>query len=361
MPHRNVRGPAIIGHESESWTGSDCEAMREVLDKVRSVAPTRATVLLSGETGVGKGVMAKLIHHWSKRKDRPFVAVHCGAIPESLVESELFGHERGSFTGAHRRKQGKFELADGGTLFLDEVGTLPSPVQGKLLEALQERSFHRVGGEHRVDVDVRIVAATNGDLDRMQREGGFRPDLFYRLNVFPIAIPPLRERREDLPRLVSHLLRRLNALYGKQIEGLDATVERAFRSYAWPGNVRELENVVERAHILESERRITARHVPGEIVDAARTDSPVAAIPLGMTGTLASVRSEAISAAERRYLLQLLAVHHGRIDSSARAAGITPRQLRKLLRKHEIRKGDFKTKARGAAARAASAEPESVR
>ena len=359
MPHRWIRGPAIIGHEPDIWTVPDCLVMRAVLDKARTVAPTRATVILTGETGVGKGVLARLIHHWSKRREKPFVAVHCGAVPETLLESELFGHEKGSFTGAHRRKQGKFELADGGTLFLDEVGTITPAAQIKLLDVLQERRFHRVGGEEEIEVDVRIVAATNRDLEQAQRDGTFRADLYYRLHTFPIEIPPLRERREDIPILVAHLLGRLNGLYSKQVEGLDPLVLRAFGSYRWPGNVRELENVVERAHILEQGSRISPQHIPIEIIGAAATDAPVP-VPVRSPRTLSSVRGEAVAAAERRYLAELLAEHHGRIDTSARSAGVTTRQLRKLLARHGIRKTDFKlprSAARPAHADSALADP----
>jgi len=339
MPHRHVRGPAIIGHESESWTASECPAMKAVFEKVRTVAPTRATVLLTGETGVGKGVIARLIHHWSNRHEKPFVAVHCGAVPETLLESELFGHEKGAFTGADRRKRGKFELANEGTLFLDEVGTIPAMAQVKMLDVLQERRFHRVGGEEDIEVDIRIVAATNSDLYRAQKEGHFRADLFHRLNVFPIEIPPLRERTDDIPALVAHLIGRLNVIYSKNVEGLEPTVEEAFRRYPWPGNVRELENVLERAHILESAARISTRHIPIEVLDTAERHVPV---PVGPAKTLAEVRHQAVATAEHRYLEELLATHHGRIDASARAANVTPRQLRNLLAKYGIRKADFK-------------------
>jgi DNA-binding NtrC family response regulator len=330
-----------ISDESNSLTGDDSAAMRAVLEKARTVAPTRATVLLTGETGAGKGVLARLIHRWSNRNGKPFVAVHCGAIPDSLLESELFGHEKGSFTGAHRRKQGKFELAHGGTLFLDEVGTITPAVQVKLLDVLQERRFHRVGGEEDVEVDIRILAATNSDLNRAQEEGRFRSDLYHRLNVFPIEMPPLRERKEDLPALVAHFLERLNTLYSKDIRGLEPTVEEAFSAYDWPGNVRELENVLERAYILESTIRISAQHVPFEILNTAEKHVAVA-MPVGATKTLAAARAEAVAAAERRYLIELLTSHQGRIDASATTAGITTRQLRKLLAKYEIRKTDFK-------------------
>jgi transcriptional regulator with AAA-type ATPase domain len=315
--------------------------MRAVLEKVRTVAPTRATVLLTGETGVGKGVLARLIHHWSNRKNRAFVAVHCGAIPDTLLESELFGHEKGSFTGADRRKRGKFELAHEGTLFLDEVGTIPPLAQVKLLDVLQERRLHRVGGEEDVEVDVRIVAATNSDLNRAQREGEFRADLFHRLNVFPLEIPPLRERGEDLPALAAHLLERLNGIYSKEITGLDPAVEEAFHRYAWPGNVRELENVLERAVILESSSRISPRHIPLDVLETLEKHAAVP-VPIGSGRSLAEVRNEAVVATERRYLEELLATHHGRIDASAETAGITTRQLRKLLGKHGIRKESFK-------------------
>jgi len=355
MPHRNVQGPAIIRHDSDAWMSSDCEAMRAVLEQARTVASTRATVLLTGETGVGKGVMSRLIHHWSNRRDQPFIAVHCGALSDTLLESELFGHERGSFTGAHRRKHGKFELANGGTLFLDEVGTITPSSQVKLLDALQERRFHRVGGEEAVEVDVRVIAASNSDLEKLQKEGLFRADLFHRLNVFPIEIPPLRDRQEDLVPLVTHLLGRLNRLYAKEIERLDPAVERAFRSYGWPGNIRELENVLERAHVLETGARISPQHIPIEILNTTETHVSVP-VPVGSTTTLAAVRREAVEAAERRYLVELLTTHGGRIDASARAAGVTTRQLRKLLTKYEIRKTDFKPSRPSPAA----AQPEDV-
>jgi DNA-binding NtrC family response regulator len=334
-------GAEVIGHEPVSWVDAVCPTMQAVLQKVRAVAPTRATVLLTGESGTGKGVLARLLHRWSTRSDQPFVAVHCGAMADTLLETELFGHERGSFTGADRRKKGKFELADAGTLFLDEVGTITPAAQVKLLDVLQERRFHRVGGEEDVEVDVRIVAATNSDLDLAQREGHFRSDLYHRLNVFPIVVPPLRDRREDLPTLVARLLERLNARYAKPIEGLDPTVERAFACYPWPGNVRELENVLERAHILEPTPRITPQYIPLEILDSAETHVTVQ-VPVGLDRSLAGVRREAINAAERHYLAELLGIHQGRIDPSAHAAGITSRQFRKLLAKHGIRKTDFK-------------------
>jgi DNA-binding NtrC family response regulator len=321
--------------------------MRSVLAKLRAVAPTRATVLLTGETGAGKGFAAKLVHQWSNRRDKPFITVHCGAIPETLIESELFGHEKGSFTGAHRRKHGQFELAEHGTVFLDEVDALPPSAQVKLLEAIQDRSFHRVGGEEVQEVNVRIIAASNSDLNRMQLAGSFRADLYHRLHVFPVEIPPLRERLEDIPGIVRHVLGRLNRLYGKRVEGTDDEVDEVFRCYAWPGNVRELENVVERAHILSSTRRISLDVLPPELTGGVKGSPPeVTPPPTDTSQPLAVVRAAAAAAAERRYPTALLERCDGRINASAEIAGITTRQLRKLLAKHGIRKSRFKHRGR---------------
>jgi transcriptional regulator with GAF, ATPase, and Fis domain len=283
--------------------------------------------------------MARLLHHLSSRADGPFAAVHCGALPDSLLESELFGHEKGAFTGAVRLRRGKFELAGGGTLFLDEVGTISAAAQIKLLDVLQERRFQRVGGESDLEVDVRLVAATNTDLSSMMRSGSFRPDLFYRLSVFPIDIPPLRERAEEIPDLVGQLLERWNALYQKRVEGIAPDVLRAFKAYSWPGNVRELENVLERAHVLTSGTWIHGDVVPSEIAACGDGAPPEGPRP---RGTLAEIRRSAVEAAERTYLEETLKAHHGRIGSTAREAGVTPRQIHKLLARHGIKKEWFK-------------------
>jgi len=221
--------------------------MKAVFEKIRSVAPTKSTVLLTGETGTGKGVMAKLIHRHSNRKDAQFISVHCGAIPDTLLESELFGHEKGAFTGAIKRKLGKFEIANGGTMFLDEVGTITPSAQIKLLQVLQDSTFQRVGGEQTIEVNVRVIAATNTDLQTMCAQGQFRKDLYYRLNVFPIDIPPLRDRIEDIPHLAEGFLINMNRINTKSIADIDPPVIEAFTHYSWPGNIRELENVIERA------------------------------------------------------------------------------------------------------------------
>jgi formate hydrogenlyase transcriptional activator len=226
------------------------QALASVLEQVERVAPTDSTVLIQGETGTGKELIARAIHNISWRCGRSFVKLNCAAIPLDLLESELFGHEKGAFTGAVAQKIGRYELADQGTLFLDEVGDIPRVLQPKLLRVLQEQEFERLGSTHTHHVDVRLVAATNRDLAEMVRRGEFRIDLYYRLNVFPILLPPLRDRREDIPALVTHCIERVSRKIGKHIEQIPAGTMSALRSYDWPGNVRELQNLIERAVIL---------------------------------------------------------------------------------------------------------------
>ena len=233
----------------EEIVGSS-EALREILAQISRVAPTDSTVLIQGETGTGKELIARAIHNCSKRANRAFIRVNCAAIPSSLIASELFGHEKGAFTGALQRRLGRFESADGGTIFLDEVGELPHETQISLLRVLQEREFERVGGNQPIHVDVRVLAATNRDLNAAVEEGGFRKDLFYRLNVFPIQVPPLRDRADDIPLLVEYLVDRYAKKAGKRIRSISQHALQLFQSYAWPGNVRELQNVIERAVIV---------------------------------------------------------------------------------------------------------------
>jgi DNA-binding NtrC family response regulator len=316
--------------------------MKKALDKIRSVAPTKSTVLLSGETGTGKGELAKLIHRHSNRRDAQFITVHCGAIPDTLLESELFGHEKGAFTGAIRRKLGKFEIAKGGTIFLDEIGTITPSAQIKLLQILQDKTFQRVGAEETILADVRVVAASNIDLKRMCDDGQFRKDLYYRLNVFPVEIPPLRERREDIPHLVRVFLKKMKKFSQKEVHDVHPQVMKAFQGYSWPGNIRELENLMERAHILEQSGVLTPESFPGELFEAL---TPFASIPVDAHQTLAQVRRRGIEDIERRYLKEVLARHRGRIQDSANAAGITSRQLHKLMKKHDIHKEEFKVAA----------------
>ena len=227
-------------------------ALRAVLDQVRIVAPTGSTVLIAGETGTGKELIARAIHMHSERRHRPFVKVNCAAIPAELLESELFGHERGAFTGAVAQRIGRFEAADGGTLFLDEIGDMPLHLQTKLLRVLQEQEFERVGGNRTIQVDVRIVAATNRDLKGMVEENKFRADLYYRLAVFPMNVPPLRERREDIPLLTRYFVQKHAQRMGRNIESIPAYAMEALTNYDWPGNIRELQNVIERSVVLSN-------------------------------------------------------------------------------------------------------------
>src|SRR5439155_5476257 len=255
----------------------DAPPLKEVLSRVEQVAPTGSTVLLRGETGTGKELVAHAIHINSPREAKPFVRVNCAALAPGILESELFGHEKGAFTGAMVRRAGRFELADGGTLFLDEVGDLPMEVQVKLLRVLQEREFERVGGSETLKVDVRVVSATHRDLEALIAAGKFREDLYYRLNVFPITLPPLRDRQDDVPKLVEHFVGKFNRVTGKAVRGFDAGALAALQQYSWPGNVRELENVVERAIIVCRGNEVTASDLDfGRRVQAAQAASPSA-------------------------------------------------------------------------------------
>jgi DNA-binding NtrC family response regulator len=249
------------------------EAMARVFSLIERVAETDSTVLILGESGTGKELVARTIHFNGPRAEKPLVPVNCGAIPDTLLESELFGHERGAFTGAHATRIGRFELAHGGTIFLDEIGDMSQTLQVKLLRVLQERCFERVGGTKTIQVDVRVLAATNRDLDQAVREGRFREDLYYRLNVIPVVVPPLRDRTEDIPLLVDHFLARFNEQKRKSVQGIAPDAMRRMTNYAWPGNVRELENVIERLVILKGQGMITLEDLPDKMV---RGDLPLA-------------------------------------------------------------------------------------
>jgi len=276
--------------------------LRNVLRLVETVAPSDSTVLLLGETGTGKELIARAIHDRSRRKDRTFVKLNCAAIPTGLLESELFGHERGAFTGAISQKLGRLELADQGTLFLDEVGDIPIEIQPKLLRALQEREFERLGSTRTKKVDVRLVAATNRDLDKMIENHEFRSDLYYRLNVFPIRIPPLRERPEDIPLLVRYFAQKYERRMEKKIESIPAAALKTLSSWHWPGNIRELENFIERAVILT---RGTALEVP--VAELRRTGAAV-------------LTSSMIASSERDEIVRVLKETNGRVAGPNGAA-----------------------------------------
>jgi DNA-binding NtrC family response regulator len=241
------------------------EPMQQVLDFVQKVADSDSTVLIQGESGTGKELVARMLHFNSSRKDRPMVPVNCGAIPETLLESELFGHEKGAFTGAAQTRMGRFELANGGTIFLDEVGEMSLSLQVKLLRVIQERSFERVGGSRTIQVDVRIVAATNQDLEKMVEEKRFRQDLFYRLNVIPIITPPLRDRQSDIPLLIEHFLKRFNHMKQTAITGFAPEALELLTAFPWPGNIRELENMIERLVVLKKQGLLTVADLPEKL------------------------------------------------------------------------------------------------
>ena len=325
--------------DSLEFVHTNSAVMKKAYEKIRSVAPTRSTVLLMGETGTGKGELAKLIHRHSTRRDAQLISVHCGAIPDTLLESELFGHEKGAFTGAVRRRLGKFEIATGGTIFLDEIGTVTPSAQIKLLQILQDQTFQRVGGEETLEANVRVITATNTDLKRMCEDAQFRKDLYYRLNVFPIEVPPLRDRPEDIPHLVEVFLKRMNKFSSKEIHDIHPHVLEAFRRYSWPGNIRELENLMERAYILETSSLLTPESFPGELFES---QAPSASIAFDAQLTLTEVRHKGIEDIERRYLKEVLAKNQGKIKESASVAGVTTRQLHKLMKRYGIRKEEFR-------------------
>jgi DNA-binding NtrC family response regulator len=314
--------------------------MREVYKKIRSVAPTRATVLLIGETGTGKGLLARMLHMHSNRCDDPFISVHCGAIPDTLLESELFGHEKGAFTGAVRRKLGKFEMARGGTIFLDEIGTITPSAQIKLLQVLQDGNFSRVGGEQILNTDARVIAATNADLGAMSERGEFRKDLYYRLNVFTIDIPALRERIEDIAQIVELFLKKLRQRHEKNIHSVDFQVLHVLKNYHWPGNIRELENLMERAFILETTTVLTPESFPARLFESGNAH---AVLPVQAHLPLAEARRQAIDDFERQYLKELFSRHKGRVNRAAEDAGVSTRQLNKLMVKYGIKKEIYKT------------------
>ena len=315
----------------------------EVLAQVGLVAPTDASVLITGETGTGKELIARAVHSASPRKDKPLIKVNCAALPAGLVESELFGHEKGAFSGAIARRQGRFELADGGTIFLDEIGELSAEAQVKLLRVLQEREFDRVGGAAPIRVDVRVIAATNRDLLQEVREKRFREDLYYRLNVFPVRLPPLRERRDDIPLLVHFLVAKFAPRVGKRLYGLSRGTMQRLQEYPWPGNVRELENVLERAVILATGPTLEvapdllpapakARPVEERAQPEGAGDAPVATAAQPAPGQPLP-RLEAV---ERDYIVAVLQ-HTNWIITGPRGAatvlGLNPSTLRSRIKK----------------------------
>jgi two-component system, NtrC family, response regulator PilR len=328
----NARLRALVAERARTQPLGRSPAMLAISDLVRRAAPSRSTVLITGESGTGKERVARAIHDLSERKERPCLVVNCGALPEALMESELFGHEKGAFTGASSRSTGLFREADGGTILLDEVGELPASLQVKLLRVLQERRVRPVGATHEVSIDVRVLAATNRDIEVEVAEGRFRQDLYYRLNVIRVELPPLRERREDLPQLIEDFLHKYSAEMGKEIVGLTPDARRALDRYPFPGNVRELENIVERAVALSSGRAIGLGDLPTQVSGLAGAPTPnlteLPAEGCDLDGVLGEL--------ERRLLLSALERTGGVRKHAAALLGVTFRSIRYRLKKHGL-------------------------
>jgi two-component system, NtrC family, response regulator HydG len=306
-------------------------ALREALRIVERVAPTDVTVLITGESGTGKEVVARAIHEASRRADGPFIALNCSALPADLVESALYGHVRGAFTGADRDREGLFAAAHGGTLFLDEVGDLAAPAQAKLLRALEERLITPVGATREVAVDVRVLAATNRPLDALLRDGAFREDLLYRLSVVQLQLPPLRDRREDVPALATHFIAHFAERHGRPPLPLAEGARRALLACDWPGNVRELRNAIERAVVLADGDAIETRDLPAAVTSSTASLRPVEAALAGLSYT--DARARALDGFERSFLAAALERHGGNVSAAARALGLHRQSLQKMLRR----------------------------
>ncbi|MGH9748026.1 MAG: sigma-54-dependent transcriptional regulator [Candidatus Acidiferrales bacterium] len=307
--------------------------MRDVMHQVEIAAPSTASVLITGETGSGKEMVARSIHMLSPRSDKPFIAINCSAIPESLMESEIFGHEKGAFTGAAERRIGCFELADGGTLLLDEIGEMPAPTQAKLLRVLEDHKVRRLGSKVETPVDVRVLAATNKNPEQAVADGELRRDLYFRLNVFHIHLPPLREHKDDLQPLVERLLAEISEKHGKTVSGVGADVMEMFKSYPWPGNVRELRNVLERSAIASDRSTITRQHLPSDFGRA----------PASMSSGLGGMRfpiGTTVDAVERELIIQTLAATNQNKTRAADLLGISLKTLHNKLKEYEAGRKD---------------------
>jgi len=314
------------------------EKIREVLQLVRSVAASDLSVLLLGESGTGKELVARTIHHLSKRAKGPLVTVDCAAIPETLIESELFGHEKGAYTGATSTEKGKFELADGGTLFLDEVGNIPAGVQSKLLRFLEVHEFERIGGKRPIKTCVRVIAATNADLARSSRDNLFRLDLLYRLNEFPIHLPPLRERREDIPLLCQRFLLQMGPETGKEVQEIAPEAMERLRVYDYPGNVRELRNIIKRAMVVSTSGMIELVDLPKEVRNPEkRSFTPEIRVPISEGLTLFDASRQAVVQIERQLILEALLKSRGHHGKASTLLGVSPKTLYNKMKEYGIR------------------------
>lgn len=328
----------VFDDDIESEFVGDTSKMKEVFNLIYRLCKVDTTVLVRGENGTGKELVARAIHFNSPRKSGSFVAINCGAIPESLMESELFGHEKGAFTGAVERKIGKFQIANNGTLFLDEIGELKPDMQVKLLRVLQDRKFTPVGGNREVKTTTRIIAATNRNLEKMMEEGTFREDLFYRLNVMPIFMPPLRERTDDIDALVQNFIKKFAKQHGRVITGVSAEALEMLKAYRWPGNIRELENVIERAFIVENSQVISVDSLP-ESIKLAPKESSDKTTNVGYSGPLDfdAFKEEM----EKEFIVNALKANNGRINQTVAQANIPKNTLLRKIRKYGINVKDF--------------------
>lgn len=323
----------IFDDDIESEFVGSSQKMKEVFNLIYRLCKVDTTVLIRGENGTGKELVARAIHFNSPRKSGPFTAINCGAIPENLMESELFGHEKGAFTGAVERKIGKFQIANNGTLFLDEIGELRPDMQVKLLRVLQEKKFTPVGSNREVKTNTRIIAATNRNLEKMMEDGSFREDLFYRLNVMPIFLPPLRDRTDDIPALVPHFIKKFAKQHSSQITSISPETLEILKSYRWPGNIRELENVIERAFIVENTNQITAASLPENIRESGK-DHAMKSTPLGYSGPLDFDAFK--DQMEKDFIISALKANNGRINQTVAQANIPKNTLLRKIRKYGI-------------------------
>ena len=327
--------PGIVGNSEE---------LRKVLDLMQQAAPTLAPVLIHGESGTGKELIARVLHSVSPRRQGPFVPLNCAAIPETLLESELFGYERGSFSGAYKRRLGRFEAANHGTLFLDEVGDISPSLQAKLLRVLQDGEIQRIGSDLSHRVDVRIVAATHRNLQQWVKEGRFREDLYYRLNVINLAVPPLRERIEDVPFLINHFVQKFSLENNRVIKGITGPTLHLLLAYRFPGNIRELENIMYRAVILARGEWITPGDLPQGVRDTVEIGLPLA-VPrtnLELKKAKALARQEAAEHIEKMFLTKLLTRHQGKVSQAASEAGINRSLLQQMMSRHRLDPKNFK-------------------
>lgn len=308
--------------------------MKQIYDLIEKITDSDSTILIGGESGTGKEIAARAIHFNSRRQERPFVSVNCGALPENLLESELYGHVKGSFTGAIANKKGMFETAEKGTIFLDEIGELSPMAQVKLLRTLQDKRIRRVGGNDEILIDVRIVAATNQDLKQRLDEGRFREDLFYRINVISFEMPPLRERKDDIPLLVTHFLEKYCTKTGSKMKRIAPEVFNIFESYAWPGNVRELENTIERIVAIEERETITIKSLPAELLNPRKKSNKDLDLEPGFD------LNKTLDEISKQYVVRALDLSSGRLKEAGEILGVNYRSLRYLIEKHELKSGE---------------------